>query len=121
MFQTRTSPISSFKVALSDLLSSTVEQSPCCQRKDPCVGSDGVHFETRPREGIRVCSTFSLIIVASSYSNVLAFVFASISSFFRKFGKVVDIWLASYHPFYAFITYKRDEDAEEAIRKMNDS
>ncbi|PIO77282.1 hypothetical protein TELCIR_00599 [Teladorsagia circumcincta] len=38
-----------------------------------------------------------------------------------KFGKVVDIWLASYHPFYAFITYKRDEDAEEAIRKMNDS
>ncbi|KAJ1372326.1 hypothetical protein KIN20_034460 [Parelaphostrongylus tenuis] len=40
---------------------------------------------------------------------------------FEKFGKVVDIWLASYHPFYAFITYKRDEDAEEAIRKMNDS
>ncbi|VDM57260.1 unnamed protein product [Angiostrongylus costaricensis] len=39
----------------------------------------------------------------------------------KKFGKVVDIWLASYHPFYAFITYKRDEDAEEAIRKMNDS
>ncbi|KAK6021890.1 hypothetical protein OSTOST_12430 [Ostertagia ostertagi] len=40
---------------------------------------------------------------------------------FEKFGRVIDIWLASYYPYYAFITFKREKDAEEAIRMMDES
>lgn len=40
---------------------------------------------------------------------------------FRKYGKIDDLWLASYPPFYAFITFKSTSDAEKAIKKMNDA
>ncbi|PAV60994.1 hypothetical protein WR25_04371 [Diploscapter pachys] len=39
---------------------------------------------------------------------------------FERFGKITDFWMASYPPYYAFITFKHDSDAEEAIRKMNE-
>uniref|UniRef100_A0A0N5B5J5 RRM domain-containing protein n=1 Tax=Strongyloides papillosus TaxID=174720 RepID=A0A0N5B5J5_STREA len=37
---------------------------------------------------------------------------------FGKFGKIVDLWLASYAPFYAFVTYESGKDAEEACAEM---
>ncbi|CEF64585.1 RNA recognition motif domain and Nucleotide-binding, alpha-beta plait domain-containing protein [Strongyloides ratti] len=37
---------------------------------------------------------------------------------FGKFGKIVDLWLASYAPFYAFVTYDSCKDAEEACAEM---
>ncbi|KAL1283006.1 RNA-binding protein [Trichinella pseudospiralis] len=40
---------------------------------------------------------------------------------FSKFGKISEIWLATYAPFYAFIVYKTREDAEEAVHRLNGS
>uniref|UniRef100_A0A0K0G3F1 RRM domain-containing protein n=1 Tax=Strongyloides venezuelensis TaxID=75913 RepID=A0A0K0G3F1_STRVS len=37
---------------------------------------------------------------------------------FGKFGKIVDLWLASYAPFYAFITYDSLKEAENACEEM---
>lgn len=37
---------------------------------------------------------------------------------FGKYGKLSDVWVASYPPFYAFIVYERGEDAKEALKEM---
>uniref|UniRef100_A0A0N4Z6E7 RRM domain-containing protein n=1 Tax=Parastrongyloides trichosuri TaxID=131310 RepID=A0A0N4Z6E7_PARTI len=37
---------------------------------------------------------------------------------FGKFGKIVDLWLASYAPFYAFVTYESCKEAEDACAEM---
>ncbi|KRX17618.1 RNA-binding protein Rsf1 [Trichinella nelsoni] len=46
---------------------------------------------------------------------------ADLEDAFSKFGKISEIWLATYAPFYAFIVYKTREDAEEAVHRLNGS
>lgn len=37
---------------------------------------------------------------------------------FSKFGKLEDIWVASYPPLYAFVVFVDAKDAAEALREM---
>lgn len=37
---------------------------------------------------------------------------------FGKFGKLSDVWVASYPPFYAFVVFERGDDASEALKEM---
>lgn len=37
---------------------------------------------------------------------------------FGKFGKLADVWVASYPPYYAFVVYERAEDANTALKEM---
>jgi len=37
---------------------------------------------------------------------------------FGKYGKLADVWLASYPPYYAFVAYNRGEEAAEALKDM---
>ncbi|KAI6232517.1 RNA recognition motif domain and Nucleotide-binding, alpha-beta plait domain-containing protein [Aphelenchoides besseyi] len=37
---------------------------------------------------------------------------------YGKFGKLSDIWVASYPPFYAFVVYEHSDDAAKALEKM---
>lgn len=37
---------------------------------------------------------------------------------FGKFGKLTDVWVASYPPFYAFVVFDRGEEASEALKEM---
>ena len=37
---------------------------------------------------------------------------------FGKFGKLSDVWVASYPPYFGFITYERSDDAAEALKAM---
>lgn len=37
---------------------------------------------------------------------------------FAKFGRLADLWVASYPPFYAFVVYERGDDAREAMKAM---
>ncbi|KAI1724377.1 RNA recognition motif domain-containing protein [Ditylenchus destructor] len=37
---------------------------------------------------------------------------------FSKFGKLADVWVASYPPFYAFVVYEKSEDASDALKEM---
>jgi RNA recognition motif-containing protein len=38
---------------------------------------------------------------------------------FARYGQIIEIWLASYAPFYAFIKFKDGRDAEDAVRALN--
>lgn len=38
---------------------------------------------------------------------------------FKKFGPLVEVWMAKVPPCFAFIVFRDREDAEEAIRAMN--
>lgn len=38
---------------------------------------------------------------------------------FSKFGKLDNVWIAQNPPGFAFIVYESDQDAEEAVNKMN--
>ena len=35
---------------------------------------------------------------------------------FGRFGKLIDVWCATYSPFYAFVTYEREDEASLALR-----
>ncbi|CAD5235416.1 unnamed protein product [Bursaphelenchus xylophilus] len=37
---------------------------------------------------------------------------------YGKFGKLADIWVASYPPFYAFVVYEHADDAAAALKEM---
>ncbi|CAD5228390.1 unnamed protein product [Bursaphelenchus okinawaensis] len=37
---------------------------------------------------------------------------------YGKFGKLSDIWVASYPPFYAFVVYEHADDAQAALKEM---
>lgn len=37
---------------------------------------------------------------------------------FGKFGRLSDVWIASYPPLYAFVVYEKSEDASEALKEM---
>lgn len=37
---------------------------------------------------------------------------------FGKFGKLDDIWLASYPPLYAFVVFHEAQDATKALKEM---
>ena len=39
---------------------------------------------------------------------------------FEKFGEIVDLWLARDPPGFGFLTFKNKDDAERAVREMND-
>ena len=38
---------------------------------------------------------------------------------FKKFGPLLEVWLAHNPPCFAFVVYQYSEDAEEAIQEMN--
>lgn len=37
---------------------------------------------------------------------------------FGKFGKLSDVWVASYPPFYAFVVFEKGEEAADALKEM---
>lgn len=39
----------------------------------------------------------------------------------RKFGDIDNVWLASYPPLFAFVTFKAKEDAADALKEMNNA
>uniref|UniRef100_A0A0R3RWF4 RRM domain-containing protein n=1 Tax=Elaeophora elaphi TaxID=1147741 RepID=A0A0R3RWF4_9BILA len=40
---------------------------------------------------------------------------------FGKFGDIDNVWLASYPPLFAFVTFKAKEDAADALKEMNNA
>lgn len=40
---------------------------------------------------------------------------------FSKFGDIDNVWLASYPPLFAFVTFKAKEDAVDALKEMNNA
>ncbi|KAL7069927.1 hypothetical protein ACQ4LE_010735 [Meloidogyne hapla] len=42
-----------------------------------------------------------------------------IEDVFGKYGRIVDCWMASYPPFYGFVVFDRNEDAQKALRDMS--
>jgi len=38
---------------------------------------------------------------------------------FKKFGPLVEVWMAKIPPCFAFIVFRDKEDADEAVRAMN--
>nr|CDQ00394.1 Bm10912, isoform b [Brugia malayi] len=40
---------------------------------------------------------------------------------FGKFGDIDNVWLASYPPLFAFVTFKAKEDAVDALKEMNNA
>lgn len=40
---------------------------------------------------------------------------------FRKFGDIDNVWLASYPPLFAFVTFKAKGDADDALKEMNNT
>nr|CAD2158131.1 unnamed protein product [Meloidogyne enterolobii] len=42
-----------------------------------------------------------------------------IEDVFGKYGRIVDCWMASYPPFYGFVVFDRNEDAQRALRDMS--
>lgn len=38
---------------------------------------------------------------------------------FKKYGPLVEVWMANVPPCFAFVVFRDREDAEEAIRDMN--
>ncbi|VDN05881.1 unnamed protein product [Thelazia callipaeda] len=40
---------------------------------------------------------------------------------FGKFGDIDNVWLASYPPLFAFVTFKMKEDAADALKEMNNA
>lgn len=38
---------------------------------------------------------------------------------FKKYGPLVEVWMANVPPCFAFVVFRDKEDAEEAIRDMN--
>ncbi|VDN24954.1 unnamed protein product [Gongylonema pulchrum] len=39
----------------------------------------------------------------------------------RKFGDIENVWLATYPPLFAFVTFKTKEDADDALKEMNNA
>uniref|UniRef100_A0AC34Q0U1 RRM domain-containing protein n=1 Tax=Panagrolaimus sp. JU765 TaxID=591449 RepID=A0AC34Q0U1_9BILA len=37
---------------------------------------------------------------------------------FSKFGRLADVWVASYPPYYGFVVYERSDDANAALKEM---
>jgi|UniRef100_A0AC35G6H0 RNA recognition motif-containing protein len=37
---------------------------------------------------------------------------------FGKFGKLADVWVASYPPYFGFVVYERSDDAADALKAM---
>lgn len=37
---------------------------------------------------------------------------------FGKFGKLSDVWVASYPPFYAFVVFETGQEAADALKEM---
>uniref|UniRef100_A0AC34R546 RRM domain-containing protein n=1 Tax=Panagrolaimus sp. JU765 TaxID=591449 RepID=A0AC34R546_9BILA len=37
---------------------------------------------------------------------------------FSKYGRLADVWVASYPPYYGFVVFERSEDAQDALREM---
>uniref|UniRef100_A0A0M3HFR2 RRM domain-containing protein n=1 Tax=Ascaris lumbricoides TaxID=6252 RepID=A0A0M3HFR2_ASCLU len=40
---------------------------------------------------------------------------------FKKFGSIHNVWLASYPPLFAFVTFKNKDEADEALREMDNA
>ncbi|KHJ48274.1 hypothetical protein D918_01542 [Trichuris suis] len=40
---------------------------------------------------------------------------------FKKFGKLNEVWMATYAPYFAFVVFNNRNDAEDAVRYMNGS
>lgn len=43
------------------------------------------------------------------------------SSFCRRFGKLSEVWVASYPPLFAFVVFKNKSDANEALAALNNT
>lgn len=37
---------------------------------------------------------------------------------YGKFGRLSDVWVASYPPYYGFVVYERSDDAQAALKEM---
>lgn len=40
---------------------------------------------------------------------------------FRRYGKLKEVWVASYPPLFAFVVFKSKSDAQEAMSAMNNT
>ncbi len=38
---------------------------------------------------------------------------------FSKFGKLVEVWLARYPPWFAFVVYRNKRDADDALAAVD--
>ena len=38
---------------------------------------------------------------------------------FTKYGALVEVWLARYPPFFAFVVYRNKRDAEDAVAAVD--
>ncbi|VDK58687.1 unnamed protein product [Anisakis simplex] len=46
---------------------------------------------------------------------------ADLEDAFKKFGNIHSVWLASYPPLFAFVTFKHKDDAAEALKQMDNA
>uniref|UniRef100_A0A915PGX7 RRM domain-containing protein n=1 Tax=Setaria digitata TaxID=48799 RepID=A0A915PGX7_9BILA len=57
----------------------------------------------------------------SDGNNVSQLLIALHTCLFSKFGDIDNVWLASYPPLFAFVTFKAKEDAADALKEMNNA
>ncbi|VDN52206.1 unnamed protein product [Dracunculus medinensis] len=57
-----------------------------------------------------------------SFNNKLVAFFSYQTNFdLKKFGEIDNIWLASYPPLFAFVTFKDKDDARDALKEMDNA
>lgn len=53
--------------------------------------------------------------------NQSVFFYSMFSSVYRRFGKLSEVWVASYPPLFAFVVFKNKSDANEALAALNNT
>lgn len=70
---------------------------------------------------MRVREFYSLVPLQAVGQLVHKIMFCILVKLFRKFGDIDNVWLASYPPLFAFVTFKAKEDAADALKEMNNA